>query len=414
MIRTVAELLSGILKENLAVLDASGVKHPPTIGAMYEGLSRDLLERAIPADLGLRLVTGFATDGAEAFSGQLDCMLVRGTGTKLPYIDAYVWHVKDIIAVFEVKKTLYSAPLADALDQLGTVRKLEVSYARSGLVGPVARQRLEPALRAFSQVTGRIAPSFDALDTLPVDQRLILQTLIEEQQSIIRVALGLHGFKSEGTFRDALSTLAQDKVGVDGYGPGGFPQLIVSGSFSAVKANGLPYVARSEDGAWPFYCSTRANPLLVLLEVLWTRLELLFPLPYLWGEDLVHETLRGLFLAIGREAEGHHGWDIRILGGADGSLDELDAEEDWVPVYVSELEASTLLRLAHEGRVHLDDAGLRDDLLRSGLVAADGDELRLAVLAVGVAVLPTGEWVAADNATGRLTRWVHKHTTSGS
>jgi hypothetical protein len=43
MIRTVADLLSQIVQDQLAILDASEIKHAPTIGDMYEGLSADVL-----------------------------------------------------------------------------------------------------------------------------------------------------------------------------------------------------------------------------------------------------------------------------------------------------------------------------------------------------------------------------------
>jgi len=50
---------------------------------MYEGLTRDILDRAIPASLDLRIVDGFVElDGA--LSPQIDAMLVTGGGRELP------------------------------------------------------------------------------------------------------------------------------------------------------------------------------------------------------------------------------------------------------------------------------------------------------------------------------------------
>ncbi|MFI9629585.1 DUF6602 domain-containing protein [Streptomyces sp. NPDC052042] len=126
-----ADLLSGILRDELPKLDNASVKHAPTIGDMYEGLSSALLSRALPDGLGLRVVSGFASDGRGRLSGQLDCMVVRGEGEKLPYTNAYVWHVKDIIAVVEVKKNLHSAELRDAFTHLNTVGEIEHAYYQS-------------------------------------------------------------------------------------------------------------------------------------------------------------------------------------------------------------------------------------------------------------------------------------------
>lgn len=78
MIRTVADLLTEILATELPKLDASEVVHAPTIGDMYEGLSGHLLERALPQDLGLRVITGFVRGPDGTLSGQIDRMLVTG------------------------------------------------------------------------------------------------------------------------------------------------------------------------------------------------------------------------------------------------------------------------------------------------------------------------------------------------
>ncbi len=43
MIKNVAEMLKGFMKEETAKLNAYELKHGPTIGDMYEGLSADLL-----------------------------------------------------------------------------------------------------------------------------------------------------------------------------------------------------------------------------------------------------------------------------------------------------------------------------------------------------------------------------------
>lgn len=111
MIRTAAEFLRQLRDQELVRLDNYKMDHKPTIGDMYEGLSAELLGRAIPIELGLRLVSGFIIDSDGNISGQIDCMLVSGEGENIPYTSDYKWHIKDIIAVLEVKKRLYAAAL---------------------------------------------------------------------------------------------------------------------------------------------------------------------------------------------------------------------------------------------------------------------------------------------------------------
>jgi hypothetical protein len=85
VISTVAEFLHALKEEEARRLAEVDIDHAPTIGQMYEGLSKDLLGRAIPPQLGLRVVSGFITDGLGRRSGQIDCMLVSGDGDPVPY-----------------------------------------------------------------------------------------------------------------------------------------------------------------------------------------------------------------------------------------------------------------------------------------------------------------------------------------
>jgi len=425
MIRTVAELLSGIIREALPLLDASEIRHAPTIGDMYEGPSADLLERAIPEGLGLTVVTGFATDGAGNLSGQLDCMLVHGEGKPVPYTNAFVWHVKEIIAVIEVKKTLHSAEMTDALEQLRSVKTLERKYISiSAAKSPDEAVDIRPALRAFAETTRRVAPRYEDLDDLSVEDQMIFHTLVIEQTSIIRIVLGLHGFRNELAFRKALVELLQANIGVNGFGPGGFPQLIISGSYSLAKANGRPYSAPLVNGEWPFFFSTPVNPLLLLLEFIWTRLDELFNMPELWGEDLDLEVPRVLLFGKGNR----HGWHLRFLDPSKEELSSVPMRKSWSPAFVTLEEFDVLQRLGAGANVRMDDVKLlewlresdvepevlRDNLLETGLVAMQDQELQLIAHDCLCAILPSGEYVAAENNTGRLTRWIAKHSASAS
>ncbi len=105
MINTISDLLRAFAAEERKKLDEFKLGHGPTIGAMYEGLSREILERAIPEFLNLQVVDGFISFNDEQ-SGQIDCMLVQGEGTKIPSTKSYIWPIQDVITVFEVKKKL--------------------------------------------------------------------------------------------------------------------------------------------------------------------------------------------------------------------------------------------------------------------------------------------------------------------
>lgn len=418
MIKNVADLLTSILRDEVPTMDAFPMSHGPTIGQMYEGLSGKILERAIPQHLGLRVVTGFVSAG-DSLSGEIDRMVVKGHGTPIPHTDKFVWHPRDVVAVIEVKKTLTAAALRDALDQLRTVRDIETAWIQENGKESPAEATREPrlALRAFEQMTGRVAPPPDELSTLPIGDRLVYSTLYTEQFSILRIVLGIHGYRTEAGLRRALARTMEEQVGVRGaLTPGGMPQLIIGGGFSIVKANGQPYTAPLSHGEWSYAFSTPINPVLLLLELLWTRFDHMYGLGNPWGEDLEMEVGHRLVAATGTEA----GWICRLIDAGETALRRLPETESWVPARLTEAEYIALNQLASGKRLRLSDSSLhdwlqsrgltasqlRDGLLATRLVAQDGEDLVIVGSNCTTAILPTGEFVAADDSTGRLTRWM--------
>lgn len=421
MIRTVAELLSAVLASELPKLDASDVVHAPTIGDMYEGLSGHLLERALPQGLGLRVVTGFVRGHDGTLSGQIDRMLVVGEGERVPQTSSHIYSLSDVIAVIEVKKTLTKADLGDAMAQLQQVRAIEKAY-RATPQGQLQPADEGPAYKAYSEMTGRVLPDVADSDSLSLFDQLLLQALLEEATSIVRVAIGWHGFKFERALRKAVGELVAENVGQASSGPASLPQLIISGNFSIVKANGQPYSPSTAGERWPFYGSTSVNPLLLLLECIWTRLDVRFGLGNPWGEDLTQEVLRALLIGEAIEQDGQRGWSIEVLSATTKDLRATAVEEPWEPERFT-LEAFVVIQRLCAGKaVRLDDPDLlawlgeqsrtvedlANELVDSRLVArtADGQAIELITKDCLAAILPTGEYVAAENNTGRLTRWI--------
>lgn len=423
MIRTVADFLQKLADAEVARLDAVDIQHGPTIGDMYEGLSANLLQRAVPEQLGLQIVSGFISDGRGNLSGQVDCMLVRGNGAVLPYTNRFVWPIQDVIAVFEIKKTLYRDDLIDAFGKLRRVGELDRSFRlapeRKDVVVDV-----ESAQRAFAETTRMTARSPQEIDSLPPSHRPIFHTLVQEQLAPVGIVLGYHGYASESALRDSLWEYLENQVHALGYGPGNFPQLMISGRFSLLKANGQPYSARMHEGWWPFYLSSRVNPVLLILEFVWTRLDLHFNIGGLWGADLELEALHPYLLAKPATTEdGRTGWYVWGTELDENEVAARDDVEPWQPVELSIEQFVVLQRLCHGDSVRLDDPGLlgyleengldpeqlRTDLLDTGLVAMAGSEVVLITVKCTAFALPDGRLVAGENNTGRMERWVERH-----
>ncbi|MGI8889031.1 MAG: DUF6602 domain-containing protein [Nocardioidaceae bacterium] len=189
MIKTVAEFLRDLMEKERQVLDAVELKHAPTIGDMYEGLSQEVLGRAIPPGLGLRIVSGFVSDGQDQLSGQMDYMLVRGEGVPIPHTSDFIWHIKDVIAVFEIKKTLYAVEMKEAFQHLNELRTIEKSYNQSHH-DPVD---IHSTLRAFAETTMTVAPTSESIETLPYHLQVIFHTLAAEHLGTLRIVIGYHG-----------------------------------------------------------------------------------------------------------------------------------------------------------------------------------------------------------------------------
>lgn len=425
MITAVSQLLKGFMDEEREKLDDFSLSHGPTIGEMYEGLTSAIFNKAIPPQLSLQIVKGFINDDSGTLTGQIDCMLVTGNGIPIPFTDNFKWHVKDVIAVLEVKKTLYSADLADSFTHLRDVIDRYSSYlSTTTSQAPVDTSF---ANHAFAQITGTVAPAWSRIRALPSDLGQIYHALLVDQLSPVRIVLGYHGFQSELALRQAFVSYLSGNVMATGYGILSFPHLIICGENSLIKLNGQPYNgAMRSDLKWDFYASSKVNPVLLLLELIWTKLERLYGIGGFWGEDLQIEVLHPLLCASPASFGGLMGWAYGINDRTDDELREDSSLIEWQPNQIDIQQFTVLNRLGSERRIDTSDpefiAWLISEgknpqkfvtsLVRTGLVARSGDLIQLTTEQLSCAALPNGQFVAAENNTGRLDRWIEKQTFS--
>jgi hypothetical protein len=436
MIRTVADLLQSLAKaegERLANLD---IKHAPTIGAMYEGLTENLLNRAMPKGADLRVVKGFVVNQNGQTSGQIDCMLVHGEGERIPYTDSYQWPVQNVLAVFEVKKSLFGSELADGYDQLRSVTEVYSGWVQAAQ--GEASMSIAPTERAYSEITGHILPPPDAWKTLPTNLNLIFHTVLTDQFAPVRILFGYEGYKTENGLREGLADHLEKFIGVFGHGPQGLPTLIVAGNYSLVKLSGHPYRAPLEsDGSMPIMASGRANPLIFVLEQIWTRLSYRWPMTDLFGEDLHIENLARFLSARPSQVPDNPaqwGWQYRATPASEKLLASREDFQPWSPEVLTEAQFVIVHKLTQGIEVSMAEPSLREfvekhggtresfvkGLIATRLIALNGDKLELTTSNCVTMILPNGDYIAADNNTGRLERWVskwmseYKHLTDGA
>ncbi|MDU0364285.1 DUF6602 domain-containing protein [Rhizobium sp. 25PS6] len=424
MIRSIGEMLEELRQAEAVRLDESDIRHAPTIGAMYEGLTKDILNRAIPDGLDLRIVSGFVVDGSGGSSGQIDCMLVRGEGVPVPFVDGlFQWHVRDVLVVFEVKKNLFAPDLSDAYDQLLGVASIFSSWIQTpGLEGEF---KMGPSLRVFSECTGMVVPS---RGKWPKDQRahqLIWHAIMTDQIAPLRVTLGYGGYSTESGLRKGFTSFLGANLNKQGFGPPSLPNLIVGDGVSLVKLSGHPwYTPVGNDGFWPILASSHVNPTYLILELIWTRISYSNPVSAIFGSDLELERLAPLLDARPQPAEPGSekwGWVYHVNSFTPRQLKGADFDE-WTPVVLDDDQNAVVTILCGDD-IAVTDPRFREFLLGKGhdpetfiealcrttLVARDGDILQLTTKKCEVVLLPDGRYVAADNNTGRLTRWVEKY-----
>lgn len=420
MITKVSEFLKGLIDEERKKLDIFALDHGPTIGEMYEGLTSDILDRAIPPSLNLKIVSGFIHDGMNNQTGQIDCMLVKGEGVQIPYTTYCKWHIKDVIAVFEVKKTLYADDLEDSFEHLKEIKDVYSTYIRNGKENEGID--ISSARNTFNQMAGVVAPPYNRVSKMPFGLQLIYHSLVIEQLAPIRIVLGYHGYKSEFALREELINFLYKNLQAKGYGIISFPQLIISGNYSLIKFNGQPYCPKLRNERWDFYGSTNDNPIFLILELIWTKLEREYPVKGFWGEDLEIDSFHPLLSANPITQNGKAGWDYKYNDLTDEELKIDLSKTEWEPIYLDTCQFVVLNQLLEDKKVLITDVAFLNwlenekqnpkrfisALIETGLVGLDGNTLRLISEQCVCAVLPGGTFVAAENNSGRFYRWLAK------
>lgn len=439
MIRTVADLLEEIRINEKSVLDRYKIPHALTIGKMYEGLTQEILEMSIPADRDLYVRSGFIKNSSGELSRQIDCMLVCGEGESIPHTDDYFYDLSKVVAVLEIKKSLYSSELTSSYENLLSVRRLHENT--------LERDKLFED--AYRSILGRLPDRIKAVSERPLWERQIGWALYADAISPVRIVVGYSGFASELSFREAFLDLIERNTGVDGYGPSSLPDLLISGSYSLVKLNGMPYAspvtstkeelfadfepldlsegAPINENLWPMYASYAGNPTILLLELIWTRLAYQRLIPdSAFGEDLDFEVLKPLLLAKAVKRNDKVSWFYHCVYFSDESLRNTRLSTEWTPIEIDEGQAILLMFLAsyenednYEG-VSINDPELIDvheksgcslkqslaSLVEARLISLVDGRIQLLTRECTTAFLPDGRIVAADNIAGRLTKWL--------
>ncbi|MCE0780172.1 MULTISPECIES: DUF6602 domain-containing protein [Pseudomonas] len=422
--KVLAEVLQKLVVQKKALLNDQRVKHPTLIGDMYEGLTAEVLERIDLSRYGVKVVSGIITSGSEQ-SGQIDCMVVIGKGDPILYTKHFYYPIDQVIAVFEVKKNLFSRDLRDAYGQLEKVFQLSKrDYDRQQAQGILEFNTTRPA-QEFLTLFGNWPCHYEENAKLPFHQRAVYQSLVRDWLTPLRIALGYNGYKTEKGLREGLFNLYEGMEEVPGYGVVNMPNLMVSDGYSIIKLNGMPYRGSWNEEAkeWYWLSSSDVNPMLLILELLYDRVELLLNVRLDRGQDLDEEPYFPLLLSTPMERDGAApGWIHKYYD--EPISKRSSSQRSWAPLKISTVEKEFLRLIHQQGPQFLGATKLAAFMSEYGITDIRQSmralfEARAVLETNNVFSISAGKWAVArirgsfycgDNAGNRFVNWLELRT----
>lgn len=384
--------LAEILQDFISVEDNKygdfQYNHNPTLGAMYEALTENVVGRMLPPNLGLSIVSGFIYDDKGYRSGEIDRMLVRGEGKQLGLTDKYEYHIKDVLVVFEVKKTLDKAAFVDAYQHLSGISKAYSLYFET-LLENGYEPNIEYAAKSFAQITGLAEPNrYSDMHRMKKEDAVIFYTLVQDMYSPIKIIHGYGGYKTEFGLRKVFLDFFENKQRKHGFGTSSMPNLISSQNYSIVKTTGMPFKSPIfESGYWPIIASSRDNVVYLMVEIIWTKISIFCDVSMPWGDDIDAEVMAPLLLGrhVCDTTNGEEGWLYTATETKESDLKSIERQVDWEPVIAPLVVKEVAQAIGMYGQIkadsdafnyyvdkwHLNEKVLVDQLIGTNLFSID-------------------------------------------
>lgn len=419
-IETIADLLLALSDAENQRLKDKDIKHPSTIGAMYEGLTADILKKAIFEGLNLVVAKNSFIKGSQT---ELDVVLAEGEGEPIPHTDRYVFAPEQVLAVIQVKKNLDSREIENSFNNLQRVIALYEKVSPQAYMDKLARTSIRDTLqRSISDIRSR---------GLSYEEIAVYDDLLTMSRLPITIVIGYNGLKSEFSLRQKVYSFLKERRRPIGLGPIYFPSLIICGGNSIISMSGVPFSApltqSIEDGWWDFLASSHYNPMRFFLEMLWTKLSAKYSLTSdIFGDDLDMPRMAP-FMSVRAFQEGEReGWHMRYHPRDEMKLSSVNGTEEWTPAFLDEVQKEVMVLLCDRLELNVikdvpqidEDArragydsvdALIQSLCDTGLVSRAGVD-RIQLTAESPAIWEVnGQYVMADNRSGRLYSWLWRH-----
>jgi len=426
MITTIADLLEQFKKYALSKveIDEKDVNNRVTIGEIFEGITAELLNKAIFKDLNLKMVErSFIYNDSGVMSSEMDCLLVVGDGQKISFTNRYKYHIKDVIAVFQVKKNLYANDIDDSHQNLRSV--IEVSEPRTAepFVGRLHRD-------AYKLLTSKELPNKERRERFNDRESIIYHLLMMEAFHPLRIVIGYYGYSTEYGLREGFVKKLEEifKNGpVKGYSPVSFPSLFICGNSTIIKNNGMPMgIPFTEDEYyWNILTSSNGKPMYHLLELIWSRLSYKYNISSdIFGDDFEIEATHPFISCKERKIDNDNfGWVFMYHPLTRKQLSMSLVSTPWVPSEINKDKYTILHVLSQVGIVDintdeqflkfikeskLDAEKIIKELAEARLVYVDEGKMGLLVDELLMVFSPDGKVYAGENKSGEMTNYFEK------
>jgi hypothetical protein len=359
LINKASELLELFIKEESKKLAGIKMPHMPTLGSAYEEITKQGIDQkfAIPKNLDLSVVSGFASIGGQILPEQIDCMLVHGQGERYGLTEQYIHDIENILCIFEVKKTLKKADYIDAIEHLASIRKKFAEHFEYKLI----HERYEPDITVarsnFSQITGKIAPEhYLGIHELPEHDGILFYCLVQESLAPVSIIHGYDGYRTESGLRNAFIDILEEKrnESYSGIGIPSIPSLVTSNQYCLIKGNGVPFLTINDKNEWVAISSARHNPAKLILELIWSKISCHFDIKMPWGDGLHMDNIEPLLVAKAVRVGDKAGWMYNSIDFKEKRL-KRDDNNVWEPATIGKAEMSAInIMAAHGGYFPLD------------------------------------------------------------
>lgn len=415
MISDIAAMLESFIKKEKKILERYHIiNHPGMIGDMYEGMTKEVLRKAVLPNLDLRVVDGKILKHDQTLSKQMDCMLVFGEGEKIPYTNSYVYNVSQVIATLEVKKNLFTKQIIEAFKNLN-------SYGGRTLVYENIEEHEELMIHhALSTIFYGKEIGKHAWEYPPTEENTYYN-IVADACSPLKIIFAYDGVKTEKELRSSVLKLVDQAIGQNGYEPSNFPDLIICNNNSVIKTNGIPFgIPFLIDETWPFYCSANKAPILIMIQMIWHRLYCRFGLSKdYFNAETFFNKIRFFLGAQFIQQSGKAGcliidYPMEIRGR------DLYAHKD-DPIEISNIEFKTLIRLMKGKQIDIDtDEILSSSLTKKyinkivfvqqlhnkGLININGNAITLSIKNCILFKTEDGRYFAGNPEEQNLKRWL--------